>query len=369
MVGKRGKNFYFIAILKRIREEKTPYDLEFICDLFNIKIPKGFNFKKKKKSYYSKEELKFKEEVKKKKNNLTYYINQLKAMGIVSNPAYAIWSIDYAKLKEVKKRGRVTVLKDGVEIKKSKNIRGHGFKVKLYIPHIKNWDKREEWLKNKKISYKNIKAGFGKYQQILINKWKVWLCSDVIIIYAPRGYSVFAEDSKTSYDIFVSHLAQIINKIEKKLKTRFLVYRPGSNSKVYDFRVFGSHYSHVKSALARLKETEKLKVVNEHGLRFLVDNSFNLLEFEAVSGQNRSMNDITPVKKLVNDVADGKFDIDQQNEFNKNFQKQQEALVDAARELEINIRSHVDTIQKMGAMSVEFTNFVKEVRVFMQKSN
>lgn len=337
MGSKKGKNFYFISILKRVKDGKSPYDDDFLKSICSTK------------------------------QRLRYYINQLQVLGVISNPAYGIWELNYKRLREVKKQARVTVLKHGVEVKNVGDIRGHGFRVKLFIPEITNWENRISWLKKEKIKFKFIKAGFGGYPQIFINKWKVWLCSDALIIYSPKGYSVFSDSSKGAYDVFVRHLATIINKLEKKLKTKFLVFRPVVKRKVYDFRVFGSHYSHVRSALARLQGSSKLQVVNEYGLRFLVDNSFNLLEFEAVSGKNRSMNDIEPVKKLVNDVADGKFDADKQNQFNNNFQAQQVALVDAIKELEINIRSHVSAIKSIEKGISEFTNFVSEARVFMQK--
>lgn len=232
------------------------------------------------------------------KQRLNYYLSTLKKAGFIKKIGYGVWGISKKyDQKEVKKQlmGSSIQQEKNFYLLKSDMIRGHAFQFTLRIPKLPHWSKREEIFKKKGIKFRQLNKLFGGGQGIEFRGRKIHLTSKSIIIYEKSSY--IADTSTRSKSLAIYKLMTLIRGLERLLGADF------SFKGHYKFKVSRQHYSLVKNTLAKQydKERKKLKVYIADELFFLIDNSYNLHELEAVHSKTADP-DITAVQDLLKDL-------------------------------------------------------------------
>lgn len=149
----------------------------------------------------------------------------------------------------------------------------HAVQVTVQIPKLKNWNRRAEVLKARKIEFTPIVQG----QRIMFKGMKTWLCNTSIVMYVP--YSWFADTSAAALEKATTDVISLIKSLEKYLGAASFKIRDG-----YRFKFSKQEHALVKNALAQQYNEKKLKlrVFDDSGLWLLIDDSFDLEELEAV---------------------------------------------------------------------------------------
>lgn len=214
-----------------------------------------------------------------KDNAFQYHLTTLKRLGFVKKIGYGVWeTTTKINPKELQKSSRVATITPYkiCSSLKQDSVRGHAFQFKLQLPeNLRNWNKREHLFLKIGLKFKELRI-FGGGQSIELNGRKIHLTDKSIIIYEKQSF--ISETAKESQSQAINHFLKLIKQLERKLHANF------SNFGKYRFKVSRQHYSLIKNALAKQynEAGERLEIYNDKGLWFLIDNSFNLNEAEAV---------------------------------------------------------------------------------------
>lgn len=236
------------------------------------------------------------------KQNVSYFVGKLKEQGCIEKIGYGVWN--YLKPYEKSKK-RVVIGSNSSGGLKPNTIRGHGFMFKLDLPNdFRNWNKREEILKDLKIKFDPyFVGGVKRGQRITAQKTKVALTDKSIVINFPESY--IAETPTLARKDAVAKFLRVVKHLERILRANF------SQFGQYKFRVSRQHYALIKNSLARQYlddeyNKKKLHIYSGRGLWLLIDNSFNLEELEAVH-KNTAVKDSTKVQNFFNglDMVEG----------------------------------------------------------------
>lgn len=223
------------------------------------------------------------------KQKLNYYIRNLKLNRVIVKKGYSVWEVKEVKnlkSKQVKTLSGVT-----------KNIRGHGFVLRVRIPKITNWHNREEYLKSREISYTVSKANWKGYK-IILNNFKIWLHDNSIIIYCPKGKSFFEATAEESQNLALYYFEQLLIKIENLLGINLKI------NKQYQFRIARQHFAKIKDALAHQMNKDQQKIFcylnNERWL--VIDHSDGIDELEAVKKDSAVVDMDRVIVPFMNDL-------------------------------------------------------------------
>lgn len=226
------------------------------------------------------------------KQSLNYYISSLKLNGYIKKIGYGTWEVleeyDQTSKKNngrypqsrpplVKTSKKISDRKTRAQMEaQAKKIRGHAFMFTVQLPKIQRWNERIKYLKKHNIEYKNINIGGGG-QSILYKGRKIWLTNKSIIIYETDSY--IAETAESAKSHAIHNLLTLVNGLEAVFGCQF------SKGGYLRYKVSKQHYGKMQDALAKQynKEGKKLKIFNDTGMWFLIDNSYNLNESETVS--------------------------------------------------------------------------------------
>lgn len=279
-----------------------------------------------------------------KKTALQYYLSTLKRNGFIKKVGYGVWEIikNYDP-KEVQKSTQVTpaVIGEDLNLLKENYVRAHAFMFTLKIPEIKDWDRREEILDNHAIKYISL-GNLGGGQKLVFKGRNVHLKNNSIIVYERSSY--FSQFAKKAQQHSVYDYLKLIRSLEKFLGIDF------SFKGHYKFKVSRQHYSLVKNALAKQydEEGKKLSVYNAQGLWFIIDNSFNLHEAEAIHPKT-ALEDIEKVQDFFNEL---KINPMTTTEIKQNFTEINELLKQSSR-------SQVDTAMVLQQLDGNVKQIVK----------
>jgi len=211
-----------------------------------------------------------------KDNAMQYYINILKANGLIEKKGYGVWVIKKA-WKEPQKTTQVGAKTLGVKNLRllPDTVRGHAFMFKIKLPKLKNWDKRELFFNKKGLDFKPLNIPGGGQSFVFKGK-RIWLTNKSIIIFEKSSY--LAKTSGVAKNKAIFELKKLLISLENVFNANFKV---GGQ---YKFKVSRQHYALVKNALAKQydKEGKRLNVYSANGLWFIIDNSFNLHEAETI---------------------------------------------------------------------------------------
>ena len=213
------------------------------------------------------------------KQKVGYYIRQLKDEGLIKNIGYGVWETS----KKLTKVG--------------KTVRGHSFMWKVTTPKKTEWKKI---LRKKNIKFKLI--GLRETPRIIFRQRKIWLGNKNIIIYEPESF--LSSDSLLSKQMAIYKLLSLLRGLESKLGVSL------KSPDGYLFQVRRQHYSLIKNILAIQcnKQGNRIQVVNENGMWFLIDNSYNLDEAETVH-PNSAMIDNLGIQKYFNSHKETGFKV------------------------------------------------------------
>jgi len=244
------------------------------------------------------------------KTTLQRHLNHLKKQGIIHKVGYGVWDvIDTPEITKKRSTQSIYVAKNTPPSEVQQNlhmfipdsVRAHAFLFTLQVPkNLRNWNnkKREQYLDRHNIPYKSLGIINGG-QRLIINGRKTHLTDKSIVIYDRSSY--FAEKAIEAKSNAVHSFISIIKKLERTLHVELT---SGSD---YKFRVSRQHYALVKNALAQQYNAEgaKLEVRSEgdNSLWFLIDNSFNLDEAEAVHPKT-GMTDAKSIQDFFNGVKE-----------------------------------------------------------------
>lgn len=284
--------------------------------------------------------------LKMKKPAIQYYINNLRANGLIEKLGYGVW-IAKKDWQEVQKTTQVTPASCNLNLFKPDNVRGHAFMFKVKLPALNNWNLRQEVFLKNNIDFKPLHIAGGG-QKLTFRGRKVWLTNKSIIIYEKSSY--LAPTGAISRRHAINELHKLLVGLENMLKANFKI---GGR---YYFKVSRQHYALVKNALAKQfnEKGEKLNVYAENGLWFVIDNSYNLDEAETIHPKT-ALTDIKKVQNFFNGIK--KFD-----DFTPEFVVNSIAGVSQNQELYAkNIASHIKAIQDLGNGVEKLTRLVEQL--------
>lgn len=216
-----------------------------------------------------------------------YYVKRLIQEGIIHKIGYGVWEVDDQKWSDFQQVKQVKVTHGGSppEAQKtftfhaqSRSVRGHGFQFVLKLPDLKNWGRREDFLRSRRISF-DRGGGFRQSQALTIQQFRVWLCQKSIIIYFPQSLDILEETASESKRMAFLKVLEIIKGLEDLLETSFRIMGK------YQLRLVKQHYADPNNILARRMEEEgqKLHLIGEDGKTWLlIDCSTGLPELECV---------------------------------------------------------------------------------------
>jgi len=214
------------------------------------------------------------------KQALQYYVKRLVIDGIIKKVGYATWKLTRKRIDSnlyvARRRSKNKSTHVGTHQPPAlKNNRGHAFVFKLDISKLKNWKRREEYLKKNNISYDNLNI-IGGGQKVYFKGKKIWLTNKSILIYDKQDY--LGENAGQSRSYAIINMFEIVDKLGKLFNTSFLV-----NGR-YRFKVTRQHHAKMNDILAKQyrKNGQKLQIRNDKGVWLICDYSFNIDELEAI---------------------------------------------------------------------------------------
>lgn len=227
-------------------------------------------------------------------------LSQLRSVGLIKKVGYGTWEIidqDNDKKRTGQLVHRVTQPptpdngpKNG-PIMKPDTVRQHGIvaTVKVNRARFITWDDRHIVLDARKIPYTTIPQG----QRIkVLDVEKVWLTSKSIVYYLP--YSWFGETVTDCAAKAIEDVIRLTLRLERMLGIDTLKIH-GS----YWIKFSRQHDSLIKNALAEMYNhpRQRIQFRDELGQWALIDNSWNLEEFETTRGEKeyRAINPNKPI--------------------------------------------------------------------------
>lgn len=271
------------------------------------------------------------------KQNLYYYTNRLKEKGLIRKIGYGVWETS-------KNSSKATLLKE---------VRAHAYIWKIKLPKIKDWDKRINLLKKKKIDY--ILVGIRNTPRIILKDRKIWLGNKNIIIFDP--FSFFGKTAIESRKLAVNQLLSVLRAIESKLNINLLF------NGLYHFKPSRHHYSLIKNNLAIQCDKEGKKIIcYEDGKSwFVIDNSYNLHEAETIH-KDTSLIDNIGIQKYLNSHKRTKYKVTP--EIVLEMITGQGKVMDGIQQNQImfaeNMNSHIKAVQDLSKGVNELRRAIKD---------
>jgi len=290
------------------------------------------------------------------KQLLSNRILPLKIAGVIEKKGYGVWIVnkenfkEFLERKEVKEGNPHTILGDGGSIAEN-TIRGHAFTFTIKIPEIQQWGERTKFLEKEGIAYnEKVRNRTSLVLKLDNAEYTVWLCKSSIVIHFPKGMSFYDPLAKNTE----LQAAYVFKKAIVRLENIFGVsLRIGAD---WQFRPSRKHFSLIQNQLAKKYNDDKRKlfVSDIDGLWLLIDNSFNLNELEVIRAPaGRDQAEVTQqVAKVFNDIAQHP-ELPMPSEIYailSQITQQISEVVNNQLFHEANIRSHIESIQKMSSI-------------------
>lgn len=301
------------------------------------------------------------------KTTVQNHLNALKKRGAIRKAGYGVWEV-IDNPESTKKRSTTSIyvakntppaeIRQNLHMFIPDSVRAHAFLFTLQVPKdLRNWtnEKREQYLDKRNIPYKHLNIAGGG-QRLVIDGRKTHLTNRSIVMYDKASY--FAEKAVEAKSDAIHSFISTIKKLERLLHVELTT---GSE---YKWRVSRQHYAMVKNALAeQYNDTgEKLEVRSEgdNSLWFLIDNSFNLNEAEAVHPK-AGMTDATKVQNFFNSVKTTGATIHSLLELNHGIQELQAASAADQAAFAADLRTHVDVQKKTAELQQETTEVLQKM--------
>jgi len=197
----------------------------------------------------------------KEKSKISYHCKKLMLEGLIKKKGYATWEV----LRPYDMALKGSKIKDNTNPTHSKNlhkkIRGHGFKVVVKLPKIRNWDKRTIHFDKIGLKYRSIRQG----QAISLRGWNVWVCSSSLVLHFPKELSIFGRSAWETRQYCYNLSLELVKSFERKINANFRV-----NGK-YQLRDAAGHYGELGNELAEKlhKDRNSLFIFGSDGKEWL----------------------------------------------------------------------------------------------------
>jgi hypothetical protein len=269
------------------------------------------------------------------KQSLNYWLSIGKRIGLFRKKGYGVWEVD--TMQEVNISSKDTTSQLGLP----KEVRGHAFIWKVRLAKKQDW---KRILSEKNIEFREV--GLKGTPRVMVENRKIWLGKENIVIYEPASF--FSVNAVESRKLAVFKLISILKRLEEKL---------GIEIGNYKFTPRREHYSLIKNALAIQcnEKGEKIYVKDDDvGLWLVIDNSYNLHEFETQSEKALPLNIVaqnywnshkrTGFKVTPEFVLDSISHVTQNQEM---FAKNLETHIDAIKTLSSAVNELKEVVRKL----------------------
>ncbi len=259
------------------------------------------------------------------KSAISYYTSKLKASGHIEKIGYGVWK---TTKKEVKDKGGY-----------GSKIRGHAFRFKITFNNPKSWNQTRKYIL-KKIPNSRDLSSIGSIG-VRIKKRKVWISkNNTIHIFFRQGESIFNSSARLCYNEAVLRLISILRRLESILSVNL---KTGGK---YVFEVKKQHYAFINSPVAKSYKKLGINFIEfrdkKGELWALIDNSFNLDEFETIHPKT-AIKDNSKMSLLFNSQKEMPMSTYQFHSLAHSVQ----GLVQNQEYYAKNLESHIKAIQDM----------------------
>jgi hypothetical protein len=208
------------------------------------------------------------------KSALAYYTRILLDMGLLRKVSYGVWKITGDL--DLKTSSKMEGISNVKQSPPSLKIRGHGFRISIDIPVVKNWLIREEYFKKIKYKYDKIPQG----QSVMIRDFKVWFCDKSLVIHFPKDKSVFSTSAFESQRLALKLAFDVVRSIENKFHIKL------GQGDTFKFRISRKHFGDIENEIAKKFHNSNTQAViyGDDGKQWLViDFSWKMfIELESV---------------------------------------------------------------------------------------
>lgn len=272
------------------------------------------------------------------KQNLYYYRRQLRDLGFLKKDK-SVWIVLKSKKDD---------LKHALDWK-DKKIRGHAFIWKVKSDRNYDW---KNLLEKKNINYNLVR---GIIPRIFINKNKIWLSKDSIVIYESRSF--YGKNAVESRKYAVYGLIKTIDELKNKLGIEFKYY----------FQPVREHFGMIKNELARQCNEQGEKIIVRDTLDgewFWVDDSTGMMGELETGGKGFTKDRAKlnmEVQNWYNDMKKTDFKVTPSFILETMHGIQKNQMV-----FDANMSSHLEVLEKIGQA---ITDLQKEVKKLNERNN
>ncbi|MEK7179943.1 MAG: hypothetical protein AAB706_00545 [Patescibacteria group bacterium] len=210
---------------------------------------------------------------------LSYYLKMLRISGFIEKRGM-VWEIK-KEFDEKQLQKSIRVDNESLltlnQFPKDKN-RGHGFQLKVMLGKIPGWYnfRRRKLLDRKEMTWYPLKHLVGEGEGIIFKGRKIHITNSSIIVYETASY--ISDLARVSESHAIYDILHLVKQIEKIFQANLF---PNGQIK---FKVTKQHHAMIKNSLAKQynDKKKKLEIWTGRGLTYLIDNSFDINEFEGV---------------------------------------------------------------------------------------
>ena len=256
-----------------------------------------------------------KEEMQKYKSKIYYYVRKLEEKGQIKKIGEGIYQANSG--------ATFVQLTKGV----GKSIRSHAYRFLLRVPFITNYElifKKQSLLN--KLKAKQVPQGIS----FRVNRHLIVMSKESIQVIFYSGKSFFVDSAKTGDELAILELKKTIQILEKKI---------GINLKWgqhWQFNCFSKHHARINDSLAKYYNNRGINQIyikdNSGKVWLLIDNSFNLFEFEGVDSIKATQDIDEVITPFMNKIREDPFLLDKLVRENEELKKNMITMIEVQRD-------------------------------------
>jgi len=269
------------------------------------------------------------------KQRIYYYTTRLKKQGIIKKKQNGVWEIVKDHIKDARQ-------------KRIKQIRGHALIWKIKTPK----ELGKKWINLLEKNNIDYKIQSNNTIRIFLNKRKIWLAKESIIVYEPHSF--YGKDAFESRKYAVISLIETLQQLSNKIHI---------NLTRYPFKASREHYGMVKNELAQQlnRNNEKLIIRDDLDGEWLwVDDSTGMMGELETGGKGITQDRAGLNKRVQNYYNDHKkhnFQVTASYTLNAINQVTQNQQMFAQ-----NLESHIEAIQTLSQTIKELREEIRNIK-------
>lgn len=257
----------------------------------------------------------------------------------------------YKIIKNLKKKGLINGAFEQVNLKQSTQLFSQPLEHQQRL-HGQEWNiklisKGDKYLETKK-----------KANTIFIDGNTIRLYNESLEIYS--GQSFFEKDEQRATALSLGYWERFFARLEHEFD--IIIIKP----RVQNINLVNQHYGEINSEMASdaLEKRQKISITttDDGKIWFEIDNSWNLKEMETKHPET-AKHDMTKVRKQVNDWRN--HDPPTNSELAQGIQQMVNTVTIQTQNIDnyaIHLKSHVESIQKLGNAVEDLSKIVKEIK-------